>query len=164
MRLSFQDTFPCSPQAYWDGLLDEELIAHLATSSGTGFTLVEQREERGITVRHERYTLPTAVPAPIARAIGRTHFEYDQVTRLDPATHTATWRILPPAGSARVRAEGTFAVRAHPEGCLRVMEGEVEVKVPLIGATIEKLVCEGISRAFEQGTAARRAWMSDRSG
>lgn len=162
MLLSFRDPFACPPETYWRSLFDPELVRLLAAQSGTEVELLHERHDGPLRTRHERYALSTPMPALLRRATGMTRIEYEQRSVFDDHRLHATWQILPPAGRDRVHAAGTFEVLPHPDGCERVMQGEVRVQAPLIGPQLEQLIVSALTQAFHKGTATRRAWLRER--
>lgn len=77
----------------------------------------------------------------------------------DKSTRTTTWNVDRRRGSwvhvqhgmeKRARAEGTVRLQEQDEGCRYTVEGEIQIKVPIVGKMIEKKVVEALEKEAER--------------
>lgn len=163
MKLHVRHTFPCDIETFWASYFDETLEAELEAASPMDREILEEREEDGVQIRRLRFTTRKPLPGMLRGVLGSDKLTYEQETRHALAGHRLTWRIIPPVQADRIKAEGTFEVTAAPGGCARVIDGVVEVRVPLVGGQIEKLIVNTVTEGYEKTAAVRLAWIRART-
>jgi hypothetical protein len=164
MKLSIRHTFPCTVEQFWESYWDEGLDAEFQRTSTMRRTLLSEVVEDGKRVRHQRFESSVELPAPVAAALGTKTLAYEQITAIDAADSSLSWRVLPPIYKDRIKAEGQMTVRPSTGGCERVVEGVVEVKIALFGGRIESLVVENLQRSEDLSAALRTRWLVARFG
>jgi hypothetical protein len=99
---------------------------------------------------HTRFTY-TGKLDPIARRIvGNDHVAWVQRLVIDAPAHSATLTVSPEVGVMPVTCSGTFALHEADGGqCLRTLEAELKIKVPIIGSRAEKSLAPGIMRRLD---------------
>jgi hypothetical protein len=86
------------------------------------------------------------LPGAMARLIGDRAVYFDEVAVYDPATHSAAISIETPAGE-RVHAGGVARLCARGGELHLCFDGEVRVRVPGLGALIERRVVAEVERS-----------------
>ena len=87
---------------------------------------------------------------PIARRIvGHDRVSWLQHLEIDPAAASCALEVVPAVGIVPVACTGTFALRDEPGGCVRTLDGELRIKVPIIGSRAEKSLAPGILRRLD---------------
>lgn len=124
-------------------------------------TVIEARDEPDRRFRRIRIETQRSLPAPIAKLLGRSNLSYELQETYEDATMTMTWRVIPSALADRITAEGVYQLVAsdEPGGCIRIVEGRVEVTLPVVGKRIEKLIGSELESSYEKGTDFAREWM-----
>ncbi len=100
-------------------------------------TSAEGRRERRVHMEPD-----TKLPAAIEKLVGsisKGGVSYDEVSSYDPATNTVTFHVDSPANE-RVRLAGTIRFISDGDGVRRVIDANIEVKVPLLGGVIERFI------------------------
>ncbi len=151
MKLMVRHTFPCTPDEFWDlfwdPAFDERMMQNQAASTRE---LREDREEGTLRIQRYRFTQNKTYPAAMVAAIGTDKISYEVDNRFDRELKTLAWRVKPSVMPDRVTAEGTFVVRPIPEGCERVVEGKIEVRIMLIGGRIEQAIVTDVAAGYDQ--------------
>lgn len=75
---------------------------------------------------------------------------------------TATVDIVPDHYADLVVADATMSLNDEEEGCAQTMEGNLEVKVPLVGAQAERIIIDGLLRHLEAEAGALSAFTAER--
>ena len=98
---------------------------------------------------HVRFTY-TGKLDPIARRIvGHDHVAWVQRLVIDAAAHSATLTVSPEVGVIPVTCSGTFVLARMTAGCLRTLDGDLRIRVPLIGSRAERSLAPGILRRLD---------------
>lgn len=145
IHLHDEQRFPCAPAdlaALWqDPVFQEAMSADLGTLA------------RRCTIEDG------AVVLVESRDTGwRPHLYVTRlVTRWDGLD--ARWTLTRLEGPGDASAEGTFAIRAAPEGAGLVLDGTLTVHVPLLGPAIERFARGALSKARRREAAFARQWM-----
>jgi Protein of unknown function (DUF2505) len=98
---------------------------------------------------------------PIARRIvGHDHVSWVQRLVIDPASESCDLSVVPDVGVIPVSCTGTFKLHTADGGrCLRVFEGDLRIRVPIIGSRAEKSLAPGILRRLDVEAAALNAFL-----
>lgn len=77
--------------------------------------------------------------------------------RTNPASKRGTWTQIVHGLEDRSTAEGTTELIEHgPSRCELITRGSIEIRVPLLGKTIEKKICAGV----EAGSAKEQRYIA----
>jgi hypothetical protein len=80
--------------------------------------------------------------------LGRKNERSTLTIRWRPATFSSTWRQVQHNHGDRVRAEGKNTILPEGEGqCRYRVEGEIEIRLPLLGKSIEKRAATEIEKS-----------------
>ena len=152
MKMLLTHHFPCSPEEFWAVVMDPVFSKETDQKARIEKTVLESRiEPDGRRYQHMRFFYLDPLPAIVARILGTGHLTYEQIQRIDDRALTLEWEVIPPISRKKFRADGFYRVRAAKGGCERVIEGDVEVKVPLVGRKIEQGVIDQIKNGYERG-------------
>lgn len=163
MKLSIRNTFACDPATLWHIFNeDAEFDRRLEAESGVIREVTEQREEGSRRIWKLRCTSKKELPGFMATALGSKHLTYDQVSTFDPERNTLHWEVVPTLLSDRVTAKGVTRVYDHGGECERVIEGEISVRVPLVGGRIEKKLLEEIEASYVRAAAIANDLIDER--
>lgn len=153
MRLFVESILPVDPPRAWALFESDAFRQRLKARANVHSEVVSTRTEGPIEIRRMKFRSGNELPAVVQKLLGATHLAYDQENRLDAAASTLSWTVSLPVLSDRVKVGGTTSIHPHPEGCRRVVDGVVEVKVALVGGQIEKAVVaefeKSMARAVE---------------
>lgn len=159
MRILLEHTFPCTPDQYMEMIQSPDFDAMLERETGVVREVLESREENGVLTTRTKCIPDRELPAMIAKAIGSTKLVYDQHTRMDVPNRRIDWRIEPHKIGSKVDVAGKMSIVEHPEGCKRIVDGNVDVKVRFIGGQIEKAVVADVERNYHKSAGAIRAFI-----
>ncbi len=161
MKIDMRQSLPAAPEKVWNSFFDDELETALAGKGGVTRELIsEENGPDGRITRRLRFTSKMTVPGPMKKALGSDHLTYDQISVLDPKTHTVHWHVEPPVMKDKIKAEGTLKLEPTKAGCDRHIQGDVSVKVPLIGKKIEGMVAKSIADSYEGGMELLIDWLN----
>jgi hypothetical protein len=156
MQIRISHRFPVSPRAYWEGTRDPALDARIAEAGETDVTLLDRRREGSRQIERMRVSPRKELPGIAQGALGVKRFTYVQVVESDDDTMTTTWKVLPEVLSDKVVCGGTSRVIPAPEGCERIIEGEIKVSIAFVGGSIERTVVEQLQKSYERAAEVVR--------
>jgi len=141
VKLYVESLLPVDPSTAWELFESDEFAERLAAQTNIRSEVLEKRDEGdGKTFRHLKYTSGTELPKMVAKALGSKSLTYDQFNHLDRNSGAMAWRVELPVLKDRVKVGGTTTITEHEGGSRRVVDGEISVKMRLVGGQIEKAV------------------------
>ena len=155
MDFTVVQRFSCAPGQYWERSRSAEFEAAVAAEAEV---VTESLPARGEVVR-TRVTQLAALPAVAQKALGIERFRYVQEVETDNAAFSTRWAIVPEVMAERVTCRGDSAVRASETGCERTIRGSIEVRIPLVGGTIERHIAEQIQRGYARAEPVIRRFV-----
>ena len=160
MEMRVLQRFPCPPRRYWDATRGEAFEARIRDAAEVDVEPVA-REVRGEGRLWERYRVIHRQPMTLVaqKAFGGTHLSYEQEVESDDESMTTKWKVTPSFLADRVRCSGTSEVRPHPEGCERLISGEVRVDLPLVGTVIERQIVDQMVRSYAKAEPVIRRFL-----
>lgn len=158
MKVRIEHSFPFPPTTFWSIFFDADFEAEVATASKAEVTVL--RDELHGDVRHRviKVVAKTELPGPLRSILRNDGITYEQHMQVHEAKGYMDWQIIPASVADRATIQGRTTVTATATGCNRVVEGEVGVRVPLVGGRIEKLVADAIERTYGEGTQRMLDW------
>jgi hypothetical protein len=140
---------------------DEELNKRLLKMPNISDRQVKEIKDEGDHARRLMFIEAAAALPKEVRSILGEKFGWHEVSTLDKKTHTVTFEIQPTVklpleckGRYEMIAEGANKVK-------RVIKGEVKVKIPLLGKTVEKIVVSQLVTSFEQEEKIVRDYLAE---
>lgn len=152
MQIRISHVFPCDPATYWATTDRPEVDQEMRQSTDSDFEVIEARKDGPKAHTRTRVTVRKELPGVMAKALGTPRLSYVQEVESDGAAFRTLWKVVPDVLKDRVKCSGTTRVVPHPQGCERIVEGSIEVGVPLVGGTIEKHIVGELEKSW--GAAA----------
>ncbi len=140
MKMRVETRFDVEPERVWAAFDCEEFHRRMTLESGLDRTVLEKREENGVFIIKTRVVRNKDLPKIAAKVLGTRRLTYLQTNSFDPANNKLRWDVDIPSLGERLKVSGTTTVTPTATGCTRVLDGDVTVKVRLIGAAVEKAV------------------------
>ena len=141
-------------------LLDHDYQASLDGIDPLKERRVLEQTERpgGVVVRKTRCVLGTDLGAA-KRFLGNAEPAWVEEATWDPDGRRWDWVIRPEVAADLLSSSGTIELDdAGPES-LRRVSGHVDVKVPLYGGRVERVVVQGLERAYSEEAERLAAWL-----
>lgn len=162
-KLSLTHLFPCTPAELFDLLDDPALDEVQSREANMQREVVERRVETdGTRFKRVRCRPNRTLPGFLAPLVGPEGLVYFQVTRADAAAGLIRWSVEAPAMGERLEVGGTTRIEPHAEGCRRTIEGQVTVKVRLLGGQIERFVADEVQKSYDRTARAMAAFIAAR--
>jgi hypothetical protein len=149
VKLTAIHQFAAAAHAVCDGMGDPDFYAGLQLPD-VELPEVISRTGNGDRVDiHVRFTY-TGKLDPIARRIvGQDHVEWVQQLDIDREALSCALRVVPALRAIPVSCTGGFVLRDTDTGSRRTLDGDLRIRVPLIGSRAEKSLAPGIMRRLD---------------
>ncbi|NJN64882.1 MAG: DUF2505 family protein [Acidobacteria bacterium] len=166
MRLEIRHEFRCAPEVFWQVFWDPEYDRLLDEAAGTTRTVVREWEEGGKRRWISRFEADAAKSDPQARLLGGDLLDYEQENSFDERAGVLEWRVIPHLGIAKaaLEARGVLYVTPAAAGCARIVEGEIKVSIPLVGARLEAAIHGHVLQSYERSAATIAELIASRLG
>lgn len=163
MRFRLSHHFDCAPEELWSITDDEVFEQRLGEASGSKRDKVADSMDGGVRVVRRRITLQRDLPGAMRKVIGTDNISYDQITRRRMGENELTWEIEPMVLQGRFVGRGTTRVVAAGAGCERIIEGELSIRVPIVGSKMEKRLVDDVSASYERAAEIVRDMLRERA-
>jgi len=101
------------------------------------------------------------IPPAAAKILGASKIEYTEHLEYDMGSYKGTWKTVSSLMTDKVDTKGTFAFREGGGGVVRVVEGDIKVKIFGVGGGVEKFIVADIEKSYEKAAAFTQRWIDD---
>ncbi len=162
MRLDAEHFVPTDPGTWWNLMEDPEFLA--ATDANSGLlreTLANTpgAGQGGRRLLHVRWTSQRELPGVVKRVLGADHLSYELIQHMDDERFHMRWEIVPPISKDRFEGRGEFWIEEAPGGCVRKVNGTIEIRIPIVGGRIEKLLANEIAKSHAANAETAKGWL-----
>lgn len=162
LRLTFP--YPASARAVYGALLSPEYRRAAAELSGDqSQRVVHEHDDGERQQRVVELSGPNVVPAPVAKLlrIPPMTFRIEETYHHDQLAWQ--WQLRPSQLEKRVTIRGSERLVDEPgqAGATRTVELTAEVRMPLVGAKVEKALLESLRSNIEATVEVDRRWLRE---
>ena len=161
VKLSVRHIFNCSMDTFWAMFWEPSYSELLEKETGVKREMLWLREEGAVKIYRVRFTPDKELPSAVARVTGSKKLIYEQENRMNTDTNTLDWQVFPAVAKDKVTAKGTMIMREVPGGVERNVEGDISVRVPMIGKRIEKLILGSVATSYERAADITHKWLAE---
>lgn len=160
-KMRVEQQFECSAKGLYDLLTNEEFDQKLMANTGVGREVLEQEDLPDGKRLKLKMSPKVELPGFMAKLVGGRN-DYVEERIWNDKTLSNTWKILPAISPDKVNIGGTVTVKDLGGGkCARIIEGDFEVRVALVGGKIEKFIISQTEDSFKKGEAFIRQYIKD---
>lgn len=165
MRFRIEQRLASPPDAVQAALLDPAFLARLAELPKLGSPVVLERRGTDPATLRVRYAFVGEVGSAVRRVVDPDRLSWVEESTVDVAARRTTFRIVPDHYAALLSARGTITVSpAADGGSVRVAEGELAVRVPLVGGKVERAIVSGMEEHAAAEAAVLDEWIAAHDG
>jgi hypothetical protein len=146
--------------AYEQLYFDEAFNTALCQAVGLQRTLVSRTQDGNRIQRVVKVAPDRQVPGPVAKVLGGARIEYTEHVDYTLGSGRGTWRTVSSLLTDKVKSAGTMAFAARSGGVERTVDGEIEVKIMLVGGTVEKFIVEDVEQSYSKAAEFTRKWLA----
>jgi Protein of unknown function (DUF2505) len=154
--------FHGSPSAVADLLADPQFYCDLDLPDVGRPTLVDSSTDGPRSRVQLRYEFTGNLDPMVHRLLGQNRLAWIQEVVVDHSADDGQINFSSAADPRRLHGSAHFSLESDGGGCLRRLEGELVVKVPLIGSKAEKQIAPGLLRRLDIEAEALDAALNHR--
>ena len=145
MRFALDQELPGTIDRVLAALLDPELLARLGELPNLGAPEVLGQERNGeVVTQRVRYRFTGSLSSAVTRVIDPAKVTWVDETTSDLAARSARFRIIPDHYGNKLRCDGTHRFTERGGVTTRHVDGELSVRVPLVGRVVERAIVGGL--------------------
>lgn len=162
MKFSVDHDFPADPEKVVATLCDPAFQQQLELPDLSAPTVVDASTDGTTRVLKLRYEFVGSLDGIARKLLGSRKLTWLQELRMDAHSLRGALVFAAEADPNRLHGRGVITLTATPGGTHRHIDGELNVKVPLVGGTAEKKIVPGLIRRLDIEAAAVTAELTSR--
>ncbi len=162
MKFRAEQTIVGTTIANYEKLYFEETFnIALCEALRMGRKLELREEANNVLTRRVRVSPQREIPGPVAKLLGGRSIDYFETVIYTWGTMKGTWTTESSVLADKIESFGTFQFLKHPQGVLRVVEGEVKVKVFGVGGVAERFIVADVERGYQAAASFTNRWIEE---
>jgi len=150
-------------QAYEQLYFDEKFNISLCQAVNLERELVHRNIENNILQRSTKVRPKRTLPRPVAAVMGTAKIEYTENISYALGSHQGTWQTISGVLSDKIESKGTVQFIDRPDGVIRIIEGEIRVKIFGVGSMVEKLIVADVEKSYAEAASFTQKWLDEHS-
>jgi hypothetical protein len=163
MRFQAEHWFNGSPEAVAALLTDPQFYGQLALPDLSQPEVVESSTEGGRSLLRLRYEFIGSLDPMARRLLGQSRLTWIQQVVVENSTDSGELTFNAEADPKRLHGSAHFSLQSDGGRCVRRLEGELVVAVPLIGSRAEKKIVPGVLRRLDIEAEAINSRLAEHS-
>lgn len=165
MRFHIEQHFSHPVGSVEAALLQPELLELLAGSPRLGRPeLLDERSEGPMLHRRVRFRFTGDLSPAVTSVVDPARLTWVEESTFDRQAHRGRHHIVPDHYGGRLRCDYTTELAPDGEGTLRVAEGEVVVRFPLVGSRVERAIVGGLTEHAGREQELVERWLTEQAG
>ena len=146
--------------AYWKIFFDKEFTGEMYDRIGVKeWKILAWKEEDGKLYREVKVVPKRDLPSMIKKVV-KGDLGYIEHSTLYWDRDFMECNVKPTLLSEKTTVKATYKLEKVGEGRLRrTFEGTIEVKIPLLGSKVEKLVVDDMTRSYDVAAKVHQEWL-----
>lgn len=149
MRFSVQHHFAGPVEAVEERLSSAEFYESLQLPDLSQPSVLEQSSEGHLSIIRLRYEFVGRLDPFARRMLGSHRLAWEQTVVVDHETWSGELTFAAAADPKRLHGSARFSLQPESGGCVRELQGEVVVAVPVIGSVAESRIVPGVVRRLD---------------
>ena len=162
MKFCLRHSLNTDIESAWNIVMSEEFTTASYAHSGTIRETISSEEKDGKVFSQLKITVQNKLPPIAAKVVGSSKLIWIQDQINDNQNFTMKWRIRIP-NVEKITASGTFSLISEEENCVRIVEGDVQVKIPVVGKKVEQHVCKQLERSYQKTALFTQEWIQNQN-
>lgn len=165
MKYTIADEFATTPQRYWEVFFDEEFNRQLFQHVRVGYELLEMKREGegdALVIRRKQRLAPQREMPALFQKFVKGSAYYIEENRFVARTNAMEVVTTPSFMADSIITRGTYRLEVvGPRAVRRVWDGEVTVKIPLVGGKAESFIVDEVKSSYKATTEFTRRWLAE---
>ena len=160
MRFRLDQRFSAPVEAVEAVFLDPRLLAELATLPRLGRPeLLSSTDDGDVVTRQISYAFAGELSPAVTRVVDPDRLTWVEHSEYDRGAHRGVLRVRPDHYADRLTGSATVTVEAAGAGSHRLVEGELRVRFPLVGGSVERAIVAGLRDHAAAEERVVQAWL-----
>lgn len=162
MRFTLEQELPGTVDDVLAALLDPELLRCLGDLPTLRPPEVLSQERDGdVVVQRVHYAFAGTLSPAVTRVIDPQKVTWIAETTYDLAARRASFRVIPDHYVNKLACAGTHTFTARGASSVRRVDGELTVRVPLVGRVVERAIVSGLEDHLRTEADLLAEWLED---
>ncbi|HUF32738.1 MAG TPA: DUF2505 domain-containing protein [Acidimicrobiales bacterium] len=145
MHFELEQQLPGSVEAVLGVLVDPDFVPRLEALPRLGQPeLLEHHADDGEVRQRVRHRFVGDLPGPVTAVLDPARLTWVEEVTYDLGRATASFLIVPDHYADRLTCHGSYVLAPVGAGTCRRVSGELKVRYPLVGRTVERAILSGI--------------------
>lgn len=163
MRFHIEQMFSAALDDVETAFIDAEFLARLAALPKLGSpVLLDQREDGPLVHQRVRYAFAGELSPAVTAVVDPGRLTWVEESTLDRRVHRTQHHIIPDHYGDRLSCTYTTQLTPRTGATVRLAEGELKVRFPLVGGHVEKAIVSGLHDHAELESDVFAAWVKER--
>ena len=162
MKFRMEHILPANSDRAWQVIMSEEFARQSYAHSGTIREVLSEEVRNGLTFMKLRIVVEKPLPPMAAKVIGSSQLSWIQEQVIDDVKQLMSWKITIPSAN-KVQSSGIFRIEKIGDESRRIVEGDVSVKIPIVGKKAEQHICKQLEESYENSAKFTQAWLRQNS-
>lgn len=141
---------------------DEAFNIALCNQVGLQRGLISRDVSNGKIHRVVKVAPDREIPAPAAKILGSAKIEYTETVDYVFGSGKGQWSTVSSVLTDKVDSRGTVQLSESYGQVVRVIEGDVTVKMMIVGSTVEKFIISDVEKSYDKAAEFTRQWLAKR--
>jgi hypothetical protein len=159
---AFEHWFEAPPKDVAEAILDlkyQDTLGDIEVLAGR--EVLEQEEQPDGTIKRRVRCILGVDLGAARRFIGDADPAWIEEAVWDPEQHRWEWKILPEVAKDLLTASGYIEIDGSEDEAVRIVSGNVKVKVPVYGGRVEAVIVRGLESAYAEEAERLTEWLAD---
>jgi hypothetical protein len=145
MQFELRETVGAPLDRVEAALLSEDFFDRVGASPRIAApVLLEEVEQGTVVLRRVAYRFTAGVTGAVRRVVDPEKMTWVDESHYDRTSHRATHEIVPDHYAKLLHCTYEEILEPDGDGCVRIAEGDLSVRVPLVGKRVERTIIDGI--------------------
>ena len=163
MRFRVEARYDADPDAVARAYADPDLYATFTDLPRAGRPeVLGHRSDGDVVELQVRWLFTAELSGPARRVIDPDRLSWVETSRHDLGTRRTTFRMVADHYADRFSCAGDYRFTPGPggAGAVRIVEGDLKVKAPLVGGAVEKAIVSGLEEQLRSEVPAVHAFLA----
>jgi hypothetical protein len=126
--------------------------------------MLERQEDGDLVHLQVRYRFTGHLSAAARKVLDPSRLSWVEHATHDLARREVEFRMVPDHYGDRLRSSGRYAFSEEDGRTIRVVEGEVSVRVPLVGGAVERAIVSGLAEHMAEEVEIVERFLAEEGG
>jgi hypothetical protein len=157
-----EHTWPVPRDLVLEHCFDDELGDKCNAAIKGATRSLHSKEEDGGRIKQTFKVVVSDIPAKVRKVLKA--LEWMEESTWDPGQEHFEWKVLPSVMPDKINCEGTMFYEARGDSTTRVVKGRIDVRIPIVGGTVEKVILDNLRRNYDNISEAESAYYQAKKG